>query len=41
MLPERHAEVENAVRAVLRDVLGLSDDRVVAFDDHTALFGFV
>ncbi|UUL83229.1 phosphopantetheine-binding protein [Sphingomonas sp. S1-29] len=39
MLPERHAEVENAVRAVLRDVLGLSDDRVAAFDDHTALFG--
>lgn len=39
MLPERHIEIENAVRAVLRDVLGLSDDRVAAFDEHTPLFG--
>lgn len=32
-------EVENTVRAVLRDVLGLSDDRVAAFDADTPLFG--
>lgn len=24
---------------MLRDVLGLSDDRVAAFDEHTPLFG--
>ncbi len=32
-------EVEIAVRGVLRDVLGLSDDRVAAFDEDTPLFG--
>jgi len=33
------AEVEKTVRAVLRDVLALSEDRVAAFDDTTPLFG--
>ncbi|MEH3101879.1 acyl carrier protein [Sphingomonas adhaesiva] len=32
-------EVEDTVRAVLRDVLGLSDDRVAAFRADTELFG--
>ncbi|WP_333572250.1 acyl carrier protein [Sphingomonas sp.] len=32
-------EVETTVRGVLRDVLGLSDDRVAAFDENTPLFG--
>jgi acyl carrier protein len=32
-------EVETTVRGVLRDVLGLSDDRVAAFDEGTPLFG--
>ncbi|MEH3047671.1 acyl carrier protein [Sphingomonas adhaesiva] len=32
-------EVEETVRAVLRDVLGLSDDRVAAFRADTELFG--
>jgi acyl carrier protein len=32
-------EVETTVRGVLRDVLGLSDDRVEAFDAETPLFG--
>jgi acyl carrier protein len=31
--------VETIVRAVLRDVLGLSEDRVAAFTDDTPLFG--
>jgi acyl carrier protein len=39
LLPEGHAEVETTVRAVLRDVLGLTDDRVAAFDATTPLFG--
>jgi acyl carrier protein len=39
MLSEHHAEIDATVRAVLRDVLGLSDDRVAAFDDATPLFG--
>lgn len=33
------AEVEKTVRAVLRDVLALSEDRVAAFNDTTPLFG--
>jgi acyl carrier protein len=33
------AEVDAAVRGVLRDVLGLSDERVAAFDESTPLFG--
>ncbi len=32
-------DIETTVRAVLRDVLGLSDDRVAAFDAETPLFG--
>ncbi|RYD50252.1 MAG: acyl carrier protein [Sphingomonadales bacterium] len=32
-------EVENAVRAVLRDVLGLSPERAAAFREETPLFG--
>jgi acyl carrier protein len=33
------AEVDAAVRGVLRDVLGLSAERVAAFDEATPLFG--
>lgn len=33
------AEVESAVRGVLRDVLGLSEARVAAFREETPLFG--
>ena len=36
---EGFAEVEKAVRGVLRDVLGLSEARVAAFDESTPLFG--
>ncbi len=32
-------DIEITVRGVLRDVLGLSDDRVAAFDETTPLFG--
>ncbi|MBM6578403.1 acyl carrier protein [Microvirga sp. SRT01] len=40
MLPERsETTVEDAVRAVLGDVLGLSPARVAAFDAETPLFG--
>ena len=39
MVPERASEIENTVRAVLRDVLGLSAERVAAFDEETPLFG--
>ena len=39
MIPERMGEVEDTVRAVLRDVLGLSDDRVAGFRADTELFG--
>lgn len=39
LLPEGHIEVETTVRAVLRDVLGLSDARAAAFADDTPLFG--
>jgi len=39
VIPERMGEVEDTVRAVLRDVLGLSDDRVAAFRADTELFG--
>jgi acyl carrier protein len=34
----RH-HVDATVRAVLKDVLALSDQRVAAFDDDTPLFG--
>ena len=39
MIPEAKAEVDKTVRAVLKDVLGLSHERVAAFDDTTPLFG--
>ncbi|PVX30892.1 acyl carrier protein [Sphingomonas pokkalii] len=39
MRPEGMSEVENTVRDVLRDVLGLSEDRVATFDAETPLFG--
>jgi acyl carrier protein len=39
VIPEGKAEVDKTVRAVLKDVLGLSDERVAAFDDTTPLFG--
>ena len=39
MQPEGYAEIETTVRAVLRDVLGISDSRADAFRDDTALFG--
>lgn len=32
-------DIETTVRDVLRDVLGLSDERVAAFDADTPLFG--
>ena len=39
MQREGFAEVENAVRGVLRDVLGLSEARAAAFHEDTPLFG--
>jgi acyl carrier protein len=36
---DRTSDVTGAVRDLLRDVLGLSQDRVDAFDADTALFG--
>ena len=39
MVPEGSSEVEATIRAVLRDVLALSDARVDAFGDTTPLFG--
>jgi len=39
LLPEGSQQVEDAVRAVLRDVLGISQDRVDAFAAETPLFG--
>lgn len=39
MQREGFAEVENVVRGVLRDVLGLSAERAVAFREDTPLFG--
>jgi acyl carrier protein len=37
--PDGSLEVENTVRAVLRDVLGLREERVAAFHADTPLFG--
>jgi len=37
--PDGSLEVENTVRAVLRDVLGLSEARAAAFREDTPLFG--
>ena len=39
MIPDGKAEIDTTVRAVLKDVLALSDERVAAFDDTTPLFG--
>lgn len=39
MPPDGSLEIENTVRAVLRDVLGLSEARAAAFTEATALFG--
>ncbi|QIG80694.1 acyl carrier protein [Stakelama tenebrarum] len=39
MLPEGIDTVETTVRAVLRDTLGLSEDRAAAFETETPLFG--
>jgi acyl carrier protein len=39
VIPEGKAQIDTTVRAVLKDVLGLSDARVAAFDDTTPLFG--
>lgn len=39
MISEQHGQIEATVRAVLRDVLGLSDAQVEAFGDTTPLFG--
>ena len=39
MLPDDHTEIDATVRAVLRDVLGLSQDRADAFRSETPLFG--
>lgn len=36
---EDRTGIEDTVRAVLRDVLGLSDERAAAFDAETPLFG--
>ena len=39
MLPEQTHVVDQTVREVLRDVLGLSADRAAAFCSDTPLFG--
>ncbi|MEG3085825.1 acyl carrier protein [Sphingomonas sp. PB4P5] len=39
MLPDDIDQIDATVRAVLRDVLGLSQDRVDAFRSETPLFG--
>ena len=39
MIQTGTGSIEETVRAVLRDVLGLSDERAAAFDDATPLFG--
>jgi acyl carrier protein len=39
LLPDGLLEIENTVRAVLRDVLGLSEARAAAFTEATPLFG--
>lgn len=39
MVPEYHETVEQTVRAVLVDVLGLTPERAAAFHAETALFG--
>ena len=39
MIPEGQSEVEATGRAVLRDVLGLSEARAATFEATTPLFG--
>ena len=39
MGPEGKPEIDATVRAVLRDVLGISAERAAAFRDDTPLFG--
>lgn len=39
MVPEGVEQVENTLRAVLRDVLGLSADRAAALHETSPLFG--
>ncbi|HVI98524.1 MAG TPA: acyl carrier protein [Sphingomonas sp.] len=39
MVPEGKPEIDKTVRAVLRDVLGISAERAAAFRDDTPLFG--
>lgn len=39
MVPEHHTTVEQTVRAVLTDVLGIAPERVAAFQAETGLFG--
>ena len=39
VLPDDYREIETTVRAVLRDVLGLSEARVAEFQSETPLFG--
>lgn len=39
MIPEHHSAVEQTVRAVLTDTLGISAERAAAFRAETGLFG--
>ncbi|MDF2602675.1 acyl carrier protein [Sphingomonas sp. ABOLG] len=39
MIPEGKPEVDATLRAILKDVLGLSNEQVAGFDDTTPLFG--
>lgn len=39
MQPDGYHEVQETVRGVLRDILGISADRAAAFDATTELFG--
>lgn len=40
-MSEQDFEADVILRGILRDVLGLSDDRVAAFDANTGLFGHI
>jgi acyl carrier protein len=39
VIPEGKPEVDATLRAILKDVLGLSNEQVAGFDDSTPLFG--
>jgi acyl carrier protein len=39
VIPEGKPEVDATLRAILKDVLGLSNEQVAGFDDTTPLFG--